>query len=189
MTVAATTVAAAAMMAGLTAFSPGSATAGAASASEGMQAAAASASCVYKSYDGPGFWETVSRKGKGTAKYNDGYTKRYGRSLLMATGKIHDRSVGRINKARKGDRVWVNISHNKGRTWQSCGFKTAKKDGQKLTSKWYLHSGRGVKNRYMRACANTKNTSGKRVTWCADIGNKKNRNHSDNKLRYWWTDN
>ncbi|MHC0429431.1 hypothetical protein ACX6XY_04460 [Streptomyces sp. O3] len=52
-----------------------------------------------------------------------------------------------------------------------------------LTSKKILHSSGDVKNRYVRACAKTK---GK--VWCADIGNKSNRNHADGKKRYWWTD-
>ncbi|MFE0874940.1 hypothetical protein ACFW4X_08640 [Streptomyces smyrnaeus] len=139
--------------------------------------------CIYKGYGGWGFPELVTRKGAGTPKYKYGYTKRYRRSLQLNTGKLHDRSAATLKYTRKGDKVWVTISHSKGKNWASCGHKTAKRTGDVITSTKYLHSGSDVKNRYMRACAKT---DGK--VWCADIGNKKNTNHSDNKKRYWWTD-
>ncbi|MFJ2898980.1 hypothetical protein ACIO87_29315 [Streptomyces sp. NPDC087218] len=139
--------------------------------------------CTYNGYSGWGPFEAVSRKGKGDEKYNEGYTVRGYKILALRTGKIHDRSAAELSLASKGDKVWVTISHDKGKTWKSCGHKTAKANGQTITSTKYLHSGSDVHNRYMRACAKT---GGK--VWCADIGNKSNRNHSDGKKRYWWTD-
>ena len=143
----------------------------------------AASSCTYNSYSTFGVGEYVSYKGKNTDKYNDGVTKKHSRVLKLMTGKFHDRSAGRLEKSKKGDKVWVNISHDKGKAWKSCGYKTSDKDGKTITTKRYLHSSDTVKNRYMRACAKT---SG--YTWCADIGNKSNTNASDGQKRHWWTD-
>ncbi|WP_326685713.1 hypothetical protein OIE63_00270 [Streptomyces sp. NBC_01795] len=115
--------------------------------------------------------------------YNNGYTSFRGRSLVLATGKLYDRSAAKLYGAHKGDKVWVTISPSKGKNWASCGHKSAKKGSYTVTSKAYQHSSSDVKGRYMRACAKT---DGK--VWCADNGNKSNRKHSDNKKRYWWTD-
>lgn len=140
------------------------------------------AKCTYKGYGGWGL-DIVTRKGAGTKKYKYGYTKRYGRTLQLNTGKLNDRSAATLVNSKKGDKVWVTISHSKGKNWASCGHKSSKKSGDVVTSTKYLHSGSTVKNRYMRACAKT---NGK--VWCADIGNKNNKKHSDHKKRYWWTD-
>ncbi|MFF3788302.1 hypothetical protein [Streptomyces sp. NPDC001933] len=137
--------------------------------------------CGYHSYDGWGPGEAVTHKGAGGK--GDGITKRYGRSLQLATGRIYDRSAAKLTNARKGDKVWVDISHSKGKNWKACGTKSLKKGEWSVTSKIYQHSSSQVKGRYMRACAKT---DGK--VWCAWYGNKVNDNHSDHKTRYWWTD-
>ncbi|MFI9832915.1 hypothetical protein ACIHIX_35120 [Streptomyces sp. NPDC051913] len=149
----------------------------------GLTHAADASSCTYNSYSTFGVGEIVSYKGKDTDKYNDGVTKKHSRVLKLMTGKFYDRSAGRLEKTKKGDKVWVNISHDKGKTWKSCGYATSGEDGQTITSKRYIHSSDDVKNRYMRACAKT---SG--YTWCADIGDKSNSSASDGQKRYWWTD-
>lgn len=145
------------------------------------QAALSAAACSIKSYDDPGFGEVVERKGNNTPKYNNGYTDMYGRRLSLVTGRIHDRSAGRLEKAKKGDKVWVHISHDKGKTWQVCGEKTAGSDGT-LTSKWFIHD---VSGRWIRACAS--NVVGpQRVNWCADVGNKTSK--VNGVTLHWWSD-
>ncbi|NUP36935.1 MAG: hypothetical protein HOY76_07920 [Streptomyces sp.] len=147
--------------------------------------AAASSTCTYNSYSSFGPGEIVTRKGSGSNTQNDGYTDKHGRKLQLATGKLYDRSAGRLTHAKKGDKVWVDISHDKGKTWKVCGSVTKGNTiGHVLTSKIFIHSSGDVKNRYMRACAKTGDK-----TWCADIGNKSNKNVvGDNWTRYWWTD-
>ncbi|MFF7259614.1 hypothetical protein ACFZCL_04865 [Streptomyces sp. NPDC008159] len=141
--------------------------------------------CDYNQMDKP---LLRSHKGKGTDKYNDGKTKKYGRELILSTGKVSDYSAAMLSgKVRKGDEVWVDISHWEGKDWKGpCGNVKAKEKGQKIYSKWYVHSGKTVKGRWIRACARTTTgatDSGKRVTWCADIGDVKSKSGA-----YWWTD-
>ncbi|MFI0977672.1 hypothetical protein ACH4SP_11685 [Streptomyces sp. NPDC021093] len=137
--------------------------------------------CHYRAYSGVGVGAT--HKGAGTEKYNYGITKRGSRYLVLQTGKLYDRSAAVLYGARKGDKVWVTISHSEGKNWASCGHKSATNSPTTLTSKAYQHSSSDVQGHYMRACAKT---DGK--VWCATNGNKANRKHSDNKKRYWWTD-
>ncbi|WP_242569419.1 hypothetical protein [Streptomyces sp. NP-1717] len=113
-------------------------------------AAVSSTTCPYNSYSAFGVGEIVSYQGKDTDKYNDGMTKKSDRVLKLMTGKLPDRSAGRLEKTKMSDRGWVNISHDKGKTWKSCGFKTSDKDGDTITSKRYIHSSDTVTNRYMR---------------------------------------
>ncbi|WEH12178.1 hypothetical protein [Streptomyces sp. VNUA24] len=141
--------------------------------------------CDYNQLDKP----TIrSHKGKGDDRYNDGKTKKYGRELILSTGKITDNSAAMLSgKVRKGDEVWVDISHDEGNNWKgACGNVKATKKGQKIYSKWYKHSGGTVKNRVIRACARTTtgaSDTGKRVTWCADIGDVKSKAGAR-----WWSD-
>ncbi|WP_055715478.1 hypothetical protein [Streptomyces torulosus] len=142
--------------------------------------------CDYNQMDKPAF---RSHKGKGTDKYNDGKTKKYGRELILSTGikPSKDYSAAMLSgKVRKGDEVWVDISHEKGKDWKGpCGKVKAKK-GKKTYSKWFVHSGGTVEGRWIRACARTTTgatDNGKRVTWCADIGDVKSKSGA-----YWWTD-
>ncbi|WP_175408672.1 hypothetical protein [Streptomyces sp. TRM64462] len=117
-------------------------------------------------YDEKGKPWVLSHHGKGGK--NDGQTKKDGRVLILSTGtaKTPDNSAARLSgKVKKGDRVWVDISHDKGKNWRGCGGVTTKKDKDKFYSKWYAHSGKNIKNRVMRACART-TTDGKRTTWC-----------------------
>ncbi|MGW0737065.1 hypothetical protein [Streptomyces sp. NPDC002851] len=144
----------------------------------------ASSKCTYRSYSSFGFPEYVTRKGVNTSKYNNGYTNKYGRQLYLATGRNKDRSAAKLAFARKGDKVWVDISHDKGKTWKACGhttLKTTSRDPQYVTSKRYIHSSKTVKNRWMRACAKTNGN-----VWCANIGNKTSK--VGGVKRYWWTD-
>jgi len=137
--------------------------------------------CTYKAQVAPIY---LSHKGKGGK--GNGETKKDGRVLILSTGKVPDYSAARLSgKTKKGDRVWVDISHDKGKNWKGCGGTVAGMDKAKFHSKWYVHSSNTavsvVKNRVMRACART-TTNGKRTTWCATVGDVK----TDG--RYWWTD-
>ncbi|WP_188186849.1 hypothetical protein [Nonomuraea sp. SYSU D8015] len=143
---------------------------------------ATSSACSYQSYDSGGPGEIVKRKGEGTPKYNDGYTDLLGRRLtLVNAAVIHERSAARLEKAKKGDRVWVRISHDQGKTWQNCGSTEASKNGR-LDSKWFQHK---VQGRWIRACTSVV-AGNKRAGWCADIGDKTSR--PDGRTHYWWTD-
>lgn len=141
--------------------------------------------CTYKTQGAP---LKKSHKGADTPKYNNGVTTKYGRHLILATGPISDTSAARLSgKVRKGDEVWVDISHEKGDKWKGpCGNVKASKKGEKFYSKWYQHSGGSLKGRVIRACARTTTgatDTGKRETWCADIGDVKSKAGS-----YWWKD-
>jgi hypothetical protein len=139
-------------------------------------------SCTYKAQGAPTF---KSHKGKGDKKYNYGETKRDGRLLILSTGTATsaDNSAARLSgKVRKGDRVWVDISHDKGKNWKGCGGVTTDKADKQFYSKWYAHYRKGeITNRVIRACART-TTNDKRTTWCATVGDVKTSG------RYWWTD-
>ncbi|MFJ5228181.1 hypothetical protein [Streptomyces sp. NPDC088400] len=145
-------------------------------------------SCTYNKLDKPAM---RSHKGKGDTKYNNGETKRYGRVLILSVGTAlsPDNSAALLSgKVRKGDRAWVDISHDKGKNWKNCGHVTADKAGKKVYSKWFAHYRKGsITNRVIRACATTTmgaTDQGKRVTWCADIGDVK----TTGIKSYWWTD-
>ncbi|MFF2652978.1 hypothetical protein [Streptomyces sp. NPDC058045] len=181
--VAATALAATAMVLGTGASSPFSAPASP-SQEQGAATTASSATaakCRYHAYSSVG-WPR-SWMGKDTEKYNNGYTKVRGRTLVLATGNLTDRSAAHLLHARKGDRVWVDISHSKGKNWVPCGSRSAKSGDKDVYSKAYVHSSSDVKNRYMRACAKTDGH-----VWCARYGNEINSDHSDHKTRYWWFD-
>lgn len=144
--------------------------------------------CTYNKLDKPTF---RSHKGKGDDRYNDGETKKYGRELILSTGTAgsDDNSAALLSgKVRKGDSVYVDISDDEGKNWQTCGRATVSKDNEKVYSSWYAHYRDGkIEGRLIRACATT--TTGdagntKRVTWCADIGDVKTKNPT----RYWWSD-
>ncbi|GHE39421.1 hypothetical protein [Streptomyces capitiformicae] len=141
--------------------------------------------CTYKEQSMP---LKVSHKGAGDKKYNNGVTEKYGRVLILSTGKWPDYSAARLSgKVRKADRVWVDISYDKGKNWQGCGGVSTDKKDKKFYSKWYRHSGDGVKGRVMRACARTTmgaTDNGKRVTWCATVGDVKSKAGAR-----WWSDN
>lgn len=139
------------------------------------------AKCNLKSYP-PGDAISDVRKGAGTPKYNDGFTKKRGRTLHVRTGQTNDRSGATLTGTKTGDKLWLTISHSNGKYWQSCGHRTADRKSM-IKTRWYLHSNEKITNRWIRACAKT---DGK--VWCADIGDKKNRKNPDGKLRHWWTD-
>ncbi|WP_189550987.1 hypothetical protein [Streptomyces lavendofoliae] len=143
--------------------------------------------CTYNKLGKPTF---RSHKGKGDAKYDNGETKKYGRELILSTGTgpSDDNSAALLSgKVRKGDSVWVDISHDKGKNWKTCGRVTADKDDKKVYSSWYAHYRKGtITKRVIRACAKTttgKAGNTKRVTWCADVGDVKSKSGG-----YWWSD-
>lgn len=141
--------------------------------------------CTYKTQSAP---LKKSHKGANTPKYNNGVTTNYGRHLILATGPISDTSAARLSgDVRKGDEVWVDISHDKGNNWKGpCGNVKASKKGEKFYSKWYQHSDDKITKRVIRACARTTmgaTDNGKRVTWCATVGDVKSKAGA-----YWWKD-
>ncbi|MBO2458263.1 hypothetical protein [Actinomadura violacea] len=135
----------------------------------GAQVSAA-AKCTIRKYSSAGWGEKISHKGKGTAKYNYGVTKYRGRQLILRTGRIYDRSSARILKGyKKGDKVWVDITGNGGKSWQACGSTSGDRTG------WFLHD---YKKRWIRACMKVDGH-----VKCATNGNKKGPGK-----RWWWSD-
>ncbi|MBZ3906122.1 MULTISPECIES: hypothetical protein [Streptomyces] len=142
--------------------------------------------CTYNQLGKPAI---RSHKGKGDDRYNDGRTKKYGRELILSTGTAisDDNSAAMLSgKVSKDDEVWVDISHDKGKNWKGpCGKVKAAKKGEKIYSKWFAHYREDITKRVIRACARTTSGAdgtGKRVTWCADIGDVKN------GVARWWSD-
>ncbi|UUU19430.1 hypothetical protein [Streptomyces sp. DSM 40750] len=83
--------------------------------------------------------------------------------------------------------MWVDISPDGGKNWKGCGGVTTDKKDKKFYSKWYAHWRSEFPNRVIRACARTTmgaTDNGKRVTWCAVVGDVKTKGTN----RYWWTD-
>lgn len=159
--------------------------AGGTAAAAGISTMGQGDKCTYNEQSMP---PKLSHKGAGDKKYNNGVTENHGRVLILSTGKWPDYSAARLSgKVRKGDRVWVDISYDKGKNWQGCGGVSTDKKDKQFYSKWYRHSGGGVKGRVMRACARTTmgaTDNGKRVTWCANVGDVK----TPNTNRFWWSD-
>lgn len=130
----------------------------------------AAAKCTIHKYPNAGWNEIISHKGKGTAKYDYGVTKYRGRQLILRTGRLYDRSSARILKGhKKGDRVWVDITGNGGKSWQACGSNGSDRTG------WFLHN---YKKRWIRACMKVDGH-----VKCATNGNK-----SGPGKRKWWSD-
>ncbi|MFF9340294.1 hypothetical protein ACF1CG_11135 [Streptomyces sp. NPDC014773] len=163
------TAAAVASVLALSACSSGKPEPVSATADDGIGSMAQGGTCTYKEQGKPAF---LSHKGKGGK--GNGETKKDGRVLILSTGtaKTPDNSAARLSgEVKKGDRVWVDISHDEGKNWKGCGGVTTDKKDKKFYSKWYAHSGGTIKNRVIRACART-TTDTKRTTWCGD----------------WWSD-
>ncbi|MCC9710966.1 hypothetical protein E4N62_40495 [Streptomyces sp. MNU76] len=129
------------------------------------QAAHAAESCGYttSSVD-----PTVTHKGAGTPAYNNGLTSFRGRVFQLRTEPIFDYSQGNIASGYKsGDKVWVDISVDQGKSWTQCG------PYYRDRTYFAYHKGK-----WMRVCVNVDG-----ITQCATNGNKTGPGGSK-----WWDD-
>lgn len=135
--------------------------------SSGLASAANSyaAPCTVQQYDNDPSYVGKGKgwKGKGDNPYNDGKTTYRDRTIALRTSPI-DRSSGWIMSGRRaGDTVWVDITHDGGKTWQMCGLT----DGD--TTPWYQHG--TVEGRWMRVCIKLNEPPGLSIK-CADVGDR-----------------
>lgn len=143
------------------------------SASAEMTSAAAGCPTSYK---GPGTILT-SHFGKNDPNYNNGVTSFYGRKFYLRTGQGGpDRSAGHIYSGRQsGDRIWLDVTRDKGRTWVGCGSLIGSH------TRWFAHYDDSA-NTLIRVCIRVDTRDG-RKTKCQAVGN-----YTDANGRRWWKD-
>ncbi|MFE7330985.1 hypothetical protein ACFU8W_39890 [Streptomyces sp. NPDC057565] len=111
---------------------------------------------------------TVTHKGAGTPAYNNGLTSFRGRVFQLRTEPAFDYSQGNIASGyQSGDKVWVDISVNQGKSWTQCG------PYYRDRTYFAYH-----KYKWMRVCVNVDG-----YTQCATNGNRTGPDGSK-----WWYD-
>jgi hypothetical protein len=148
-------------------------TAGAVPATAAAGSAPSATARCPQSYPSAGPGESITHKGAGDRRYAYGKTKFRGRTIVLKTGRYYDRSSGAIIKGRRGgDKVWVDITGNRGRSWQKCGVRSGKQ------TPWFQHG--TVRGRWMRVCIKVRSVAKPK---CAHVGNKTGPGN-----RKWWSD-
>lgn len=116
----------------------------------------------------------TSHFGKGTD--HNGVTSFYGRKFYLRAGQAGpERSAGHIFRGRKfGDRIWLDVSRDKGRTWVGCGSRIGSH------TRWFDHYDDSP-DTLIRVCIRV-NTQYGRKTKCQTVGN------FPAYGRHWWKD-